>query len=221
MIDKTSESTLLKLIKFGPVTVMLCFAILMGMLVINENKTALQRNIKALSNNYIAQQRLALKSKIDALSAQVSYEKNTATERLQHDIKERVLEAYNIAMGIYRSNPTLSKKAIGQRIKDALRDVRFHKGRGYYFVTTLDGVSELLPIQPELEGTSLINMKDVKGTMIVQDMITLMNKREETFYHWWFKKPGNGEIPFFKIGFVKRFTPLQWYIGTGEYLVDF
>ncbi len=221
MINATSNRNILKLIKYGPITVVVLFSAVMIMLLIKENKAALERDIVRLSNNAISQQRLLLKNQIDALSNHTSFEKNTATEQLQNDIRERVLEAHAIATGIYRSNQSLPKFEIGTRIKDALRNVRFLEGRGYFFATSLDGVSELLPIQPDLEGTSINDMTDVKGTKIVKDMVALMKERDETFYHWWFQKPDSDTRPYFKVGFLKRFEPLDWYLGTGEYLVDF
>ena len=221
MINASSNKNILKLIKYGPITVVVLFSAVMIMLLIKENKAALERDIVRLSNNAISQQRLLLKNQIDALSSHTSFEKNTATEQLQNDIRERVLEAHAIAMGIYRSNQSLPKLEIGIRIKDALRNVRFLEGRGYFFATSLDGVSELLPIQPDLEGTSITDMVDVKGTKIVKDMVALMKERDETFYHWWFQKPDSDTRPYFKVGFLKRFEPLDWYLGTGEYLVDF
>ena len=221
MINATSNKNILKLIKYGPITVVVLFSAVMIMLLIKENKAALERDIVRLSNNAISQQRLLLKNQIDALSSHTSFEKNTATEQLQNDIRERVLEAHAIATGIYRSNQSLPRAEIGTRIKDALRNVRFLEGRGYFFATSLDGVSELLPIQPDLEGTSINDMTDVKGTKIVQDMVALMKEGDETFYHWWFQRPNSDTQPYFKVGFLKRFEPLDWYLGTGEYLVDF
>ncbi|MGB0832978.1 MAG: bifunctional diguanylate cyclase/phosphodiesterase [Psychrobium sp.] len=221
MINARSNKNILKLIKYGPITVVLCFSAVMSTLLIKENKASLEREISTLSHNAISQQRLVLKNQIDALSSHISFEKNTATEQLQNGIRERVHEAHAIASGIYRSNQDLPKVEIGKRVKDALRNVRFLEGRGYFFATSLDGVSELLPIQPSLEGTSITTMVDIKGTKIVKEMIALMKERDETFYHYWFQKPKSDGKPYFKVGFIKLFEPLNWYLGTGEYLVDF
>lgn len=221
MINNTSDKNILRLIKYAPVVMVLCFALIMSILLFKENKSGLEREQKALSTDFIAQQRYLLKSQVDGLSRQISYEKNNALELLQHDIRERVLEAYGIAQSIYRNNSKLSKSEIGKRIKDALRDIRFNNGRGYFFASTLEGISELLPISPYLEGESLLGMKDVRGTLIAVEMLALMNKQDEAFYQWWFPKPNGGEEDFLKVGFIKRFNYLDWYIGTGEYLSDF
>lgn len=221
MINNTSDKNILKLIKYAPVTVTLCFSAVMIFLLVQENQLTLERDIKALSQDSISQQRMLLKNQIDALSTQVSYEKNNATEQLQNDIKEQVLEAHEMASGIYRSNVNLSKKEISNRIKEALRNIRFHSGRGYFFAMTAEGISELSPINPTVEGKSVRNLKDFNGALIIEDMIALMKGKDQTFYHYYFSKPGKFERSYFKVSFIKRFEPLQWYIGTGEYLIDF
>ena len=75
MINATSNKNILKLIKYGPITVVVLFSAVMIMLLIKENKAALERDIVRLSNNAISQQRLLLKNQIDALSSHTSFEK--------------------------------------------------------------------------------------------------------------------------------------------------
>lgn len=221
MINKTSDKNIINVIKYSPIVMMLCFAFVMGVFIFQENKSALERDIKGLSSALILEQRALLKDRIDELSRQVSYEKNTAMEQLESDLKERLYEAYHIAQSIYQNNNDLTKVELKQRIKNALREVRFNDGRGYFFAITLDGVSELFPFQPNVEGRSVIDVKSANGTMLFQEMIELMKVNDESSYQWWFPKPDSGTNAFLKIGYIKRFEPLEWFIGTGEYLTDF
>ena len=200
----------------------LCFACVMSVLLFQENKHALERNIKELSTDFIAQQRHLLKSNIDGLSSQIAFEKEYATDRLQHELKEQVHEAHKIAEGIYHHNVNLTNEEIGEHIKDALRNVRFNNGRGYFFAISLDGFSQLSPIYPKMEGQSLAKAKDFRGINVVQEMMALMKNRDESIHQWWFRKPNDkSKKLFLKFGFIKRFEPLNWYLGTGEYKIDF
>jgi len=200
---------------------MLCFAFVMSMLIFQENKSALERDIKGLSSALINEQRSLLKDRINEISRQVSYEKNTAMKQLENDLKEHLSQAYYIAQSIYRNNKNLTKTELKQRIKNALREVRFNDGRGYFFAMTLDGISELFPFQPSIEGQSIINMKSENGTMLFREMIELMKSHDESYYQWWYPKPNTTTEAFLKIGYIKRFEPLDWFLGTGEYLADF
>jgi diguanylate cyclase (GGDEF)-like protein len=48
----------------------------------------------------------------------------------------------------------------------------------------------------------------------------IVKKAGEGFYRWWFVKPQNKSQEFEKIGFGKYFAPYDWFIGTGEYVID-
>ncbi len=60
---------------------------------------------------------------------------------------------------------------IKKMIKDALRPIRFNKGRGYFFGANFNGVEQLFPDKPEPEGKNLIHMKDTDSRFVIQDMI--------------------------------------------------
>ena len=86
----------------------------------------------------------------------------------------------------------------------------------------MDGVNVIHPLLPQIEGTSKIGLRDLKGKFIVKEHIDLIRASEDgsAFYRWWFKKPGQGDKEFEKIGYAKHFEPYDWFIGTGEYVVD-
>ncbi len=86
----------------------------------------------------------------------------------------------------------------------------------------MDGVNVMHPLLPHIEGTSKIGVQDLKGKFIVKEHIDLIraSKDGSAFYRWWFKKPGEGDKEFEKIGYAKHFEPYDWFIGTGEYVAD-
>ncbi|MCK4700079.1 MAG: cache domain-containing protein, partial [Bacteroidales bacterium] len=103
-----------------------------------------------------------------------------------------------------------------------LRPVRFNKGRGYFFIGSLDGYDILYPPNPDLEGSFVYYFKDIKGNFVMQDELGIVNSEGEGFVSGFWGKPGeNNDQAFEKISFVKLFEPLNWYIGTGEYIDDF
>jgi signal transduction histidine kinase len=106
-------------------------------------------------------------------------------------------------------------------IKDALVNIRFNNGRGYFFITSLDYECILLPTARELEGTSFYNLKDSEGVYIARKIVSLIKKDKEGFLSWSFSKPNDLENQYKKIGFNMYFEPYDWYIGTGEYIEEF
>jgi len=143
-----------------------------------------------------------------------------ADTMLENGLKERVYESHQIAMNIYEQNVDYkSISEIKKMIKDALRPIRFNRGRGYYFAVSMDGTEQLYPVRPEFEGNSVINLKDSMGNYVIQDEINVIKQQNEGFVKHFWTKPGKEPTTVYpKMSFVKYFKPLNWYLGTGEYL---
>lgn len=106
---------------------------------------------------------------------------------------------------------------------DALRDIRFNDGRGYFFLYETNGTVIMLPTLTHLEGKNLWDTQDVKGSYIIRQVSNIATKQGEGFLTWWYNKPTINEVEksFEKIGYVKHFKPYNWFVGTGEYIEDF
>jgi signal transduction histidine kinase len=188
---------------------------------INHNKAQLTVDLQTLRQGIYESKREIIKAQVKQLLQQVIYEKNSTEYLLKNDIKEHVYQAHAIATNIYNNNKDKSEQEVTLLIKNALRNIRFSQGRGYFFIYKTDGLSILHPILPAMEGTaSMIDLQDVRGNYIVRDLGHLTKKNGEAFYRWWFVKPDITNQEFEKIGFGKHFVPYDWFIGTGEYLID-
>ncbi|MDA3894816.1 MAG: cache domain-containing protein [Desulfobacteraceae bacterium] len=184
--------------------------------------TDFKTEVRQLREDYIASKKNLLKFQVENVVDYIRYMKNQTEKRLKLSIKERVYEAHQIASGIYLQNRDLkSDDEIKKMIKDALRPIRFHSGRGYFFAVSMDGVEQLYPVRPEFEGKNLLNLQDAKGNFVIQDEIKIIQESGEGFVQdYWPKPDKNPETAFLKISFIKYFEPLGWYLGTGEYLDD-
>ena len=177
---------------------------------------------ESLRAEFILSQKEMLKSEVAGVVKYVKYMKEQAEQNLKFALKERVYEACEIALNIYRQNrASKTPVEIGNMIKDALRPIRFNAGRGYYFADSMDGVDQLYPVRPEFEGKNIIDLQDSKGNFVIRDEINIIKKFGEGFVKdYWTKPDKDAAVLFPKISFVKHFKPLDWYFGTGEYLDD-
>ena len=216
----TQDLKLLRLIKIIPPIIVVAFAVLVNFIVITDNKAKLDSNISTFHKNYIDTEKETIKAQINHLYQQIVYEKSNTETTLKTDIKERIYQAHSIATTIYQKNKHLPETKVTELITNALRSMRFNQGRGYYFIYKTTGENVMHPVVPKLEGTSLWNFQDTRGNYIVRDMGQIVKEAGEGFYHWWFVKPQNKKQEFEKIGFGKYFEPYDWFIGTGEYVVD-
>lgn len=176
---------------------------------------------KRLREDYLQNQKTLIREEVEKAIDYINYMKAGTHERLKRNIKNRVYEAYDIALNIYRENRESATPAeIQKMVKDALRPIRFNRGRGYYFATRMDGVEELFADRPEMEGVNMIESRDTQGRYVIRDMIKLAREEGEGFYSYTWTKPSSEGDDFLKIAFIKYFEPFDWFIGTGEYLDD-
>jgi diguanylate cyclase (GGDEF)-like protein len=217
-----NERKLLNLIRYAPVLIIGLFAIAVNIVLIQNNRLAGAQSVQLLREDMIDRQKELIREQVNQAFQQIQLERNHTLQYLKEQAKSRVNEAYDIANSIYVNNPHKSKQELTKMIADALRPIRFFNGRGYFFIFQMDGVNVMHPLKPYLEGTSAWDSVDSRGRYILREHITLIKESGgEAFYHWWYQKYGEPtDVEFEKVGFGKQFEPLNWFIGTGEYLAD-
>ncbi|MFC3093469.1 EAL domain-containing protein [Alteromonas sediminis] len=215
-----NNKKLLRLIRFIPPILVIAFALSAILIVINNNKIKLDSDLKALRTDFIESRKSMMKAQVEQLIQQINFELKSTEAVLKDNIKAQIYQAHTIASRLYEANKDKSEQYVTNLITSALRDLRFNNGRGYFFIYKTDGESVMHPILPDMEGQNKIALQDVRGNYIVRDMGLLAKENGEAYYTWWFVKPGNTQQEFQKIGFGKHFAPYDWFIGTGEYVID-
>lgn len=199
----------------------LFFFLSLFFIVIRGNILQRGQAIDDIKQSYVKNRKSDVKHELKALIKSIEYKRKRAVLNLKANLKSRVNEAYAIILNIYMENKNKNKKEILKLIKDALRPIRFNQGRGYYFIYSMDLKNILLPIRPDLEGKDFSNYQDVKGDYVVKNTAKLVKKYGSTFYTWYWRKPSSANVNYKKIGYNRYFKPLDMFVGTGEYVVDF
>jgi len=216
-----NEKQILKIIKYTPtVFIILISTIIMTIQFIEKNNT-FEKEKSKLTSEFLQNNKQIIKDRVYEAYTYIEKEKKRTEEDLKDSLQLAINNAYSIANTIYENNKDKDQELIKKLIIDALRNIRFNNGRGYYFVYENNGKNLLLPHNKELEGKNFWNHKDSKGTYIVQKMVNLLSKNEQAFCEWYWYNPIKKDIQRKKIGLVKNFTPFNWFIGTGEYLEDY
>ncbi|MEC9483799.1 MAG: methyl-accepting chemotaxis protein [Halomonas sp.] len=104
-----------------------------------------------------------------------------------------------------------------QRARDVLRSIRF-EGDNYIFVYDYSGTNLVLPHQPQLEGTAMLDKQDPNGNYLVRDMIEIA-KKGGGFYQYGWPYPGTGEIEP-KYSYAAGIEKWGWIMGAGVYVTD-
>ncbi len=89
---------------------------------------------------------------------------------------------------------------------------------GYFFLYDMAGKSLMHPRQPELVGRNLWNMRDVNGTMVIQELIGRAREGGGFVRYMWNKPSTGQQAP--KLGYAIGLPRWNWMLGTGIYLDD-
>jgi signal transduction histidine kinase len=219
-MDK-NEKIILLIIKYTPPFFIMILSIIISFILFENNKKVFEKEKQATQKQFIENNKKYIKGEVERLNAYIRNEQEQTEKKLKENLKNRVNEAYTIAMNIYKENKNLGEKKVTKLIKDALRNIRFNNNRGYFFIYSFDYECILFPIKPEMEGKSFYNFKTNKGFYLTREIVKRLKNKEEGFLTWWYHKPEDLTKHYKKLGFNKYFEPYNWYIGTGEYIKDF
>ena len=174
-----------------------------------------------LKDKAVQQQRQELKERTLRVHDMVEDERQFLQAHIYDEIRKRTNDAYSIMEGIYNNHKKdHSLDQIAKEIRDVLRGMRYNGTRGYYFAFGFDGIEQLYPPAPQLEGTSFLKIRDLNNKPVIEDMIRIARQTGEGAYEYTWTRPDDQNRQYKKIAYVKYFKPLNWIIGTGEYVDD-
>ena len=163
-----------------------------------------------------------LLSLLSYVSLRIAYNKVSGAEKEKLDqiIQSQVECMVGVLEAEYEKyeDGLVTEEEAMENAKSIVRTTRYNGGFGYFWADMADGTNAV-HIKPEVEGTNRYDSKDEKGNYFVRDTIAAGDKPEGGFIDFYFAKPGESEAKA-KRGFIKKFEPYGWYIGTGNYEED-
>ena len=217
-----NEKRILNIIKYSPPIFIITMGFLIVFLLYIDNQNTIKKEKVNIENSFIENNKKIIQNQIDILYNYIITQKENTETKLKNNLKENVDIAHQIATSIYENNQDKTEQEVQKLIKDALRKIRFNDGRGYFFIHDKQVFANTMhPIMPRLEGKNSYNVKDAKGTYIIREMHNLLRVKDETFFTWYWYKPGDKKRQYKKIGYLKNFKPYNWFIATGEYVENF
>ncbi|AXX88967.1 hypothetical protein CKA55_01465 [Arcobacter suis] len=221
MLSK-KEIKLIKFIKYTPIFVVGLICLIITILLSIEKNISLKKDLENLQKDYFEKNREIIKNEVNKVFDYIEHKKLNSEDELKENLKDRVEEAFTLVNYIYEKyKNTESKEQIINRIKDSLRPIRFNDNRGYFYISSMDGINILHPINPEFENKLIINYKDNFGNFVLKKIIDNLQNKKETFTTLYWQKLDDSTHQYKKITYNKIFEPYNLIIGTGEYLSDF
>jgi len=171
----------------------------------------------------IEKKKLLLKKEISRAVDFIKYKQDQTNLRLKSDLRSNVELAHKIISSLYqRYHKTHSKNQLIDMIKATLQDVRFFDGRGYVFIISMDNQSVFHPIYSTSTVTNFLNeMTDVNGTKIIDIFKEVIESQGEGFVNYPYARTIKDKDLSSKLGYIKLFQPLNFYIGVAEHISDY
>lgn len=219
-----SEVNILNFIKYGAISSVIIFSIVITLLFITKQNTQLAEDIKNIEEEYISLNKKLTENLVNKIYALIDLEKKFERIDYNNELEEEINQAHQIATQIYHNNinrPDYSKEKTLKLIKESLRKFKFNIANDYLFVYEMTGKVVLNTQFPKLENKNLWNFKDTKGTLLIQEMNRILQEKDETYYDWYWKKSEDNSVAEKKRGYFKKFEPYNLFIGTGYYESDF
>ncbi|MBU3015948.1 cache domain-containing protein [Poseidonibacter lekithochrous] len=215
-------NNLLNIIKYTPPIIIVLTCIIVIFIMYEEQERDFKTEKLFVETEYINIEKDTLYSNINTIFNYIKNEKRTTEELLRKDLKSKINNVYQITTNIYLKNKdTYSKDEIIKQIKNAIETIRFNEGRAYFSIHNMNGVNILEPINPQLEGKSLLNIKDNKGNYPMRQIIEVLKTQEESFLDWYHFKENDKSKEFKKIELVRKFEPYNLIISTSIYLDEY
>ena len=219
------EKFIINIIKFGPIIFVIIFAFFITQTFIYEKNTSFKEEVKVVEKKFLDRNKERIKNEVERIFLEIKESKAESEKLLKKMIKNRVYEAHKIATSIYlteiNDKQSKSQKHIFDVIKNALGSIIYNKGRGYFFIDSVEGISLLQPLNRDLENINKLEFTDAKGYKFVKTIVqTIKDKTERFDTYYWYKNSQENES-YKKMSFYKYFEPLNVVIGTGEYIEDF
>ena len=214
-----NEQTLSRLHLIGTLSIVLLLTVALGGYFSWQAEQTHHESLERVAQTVQAQQHARLKSELDSAVNLVHFTRSSSDEVLRKRLREQVDMAINLAQAIHtQASPGRSADDVKRLILEALRPARFFEGRGYYFVTNMQGRVVLLPTTPKREGDSLMDIRDDNGHPIMRGLIDAARKPDGqgfSRYRWY--PPDNPNLMADKLAYVRHFAPYGWLIGAGDY----
>ncbi len=100
---------------------------------------------------------------------------------------------------------------------EVIKGVRFRKD-DYFFAYDSNGTAIAHP-NPKFQDKNLLSMQDPNGVYVVRDLLKIANEKGSGYLDYaWVKL--NEENPSAKVGYVLKYAPWNWMVGTGVYVDD-
>lgn len=203
------ERWTLRLITITPLVALAIMTVVITSFYVDKMNFYFKANAKHYLEEYISGEKRQGEVFVKDIDLLATYTVNNLNENIKKELDQRLELAYKTAEFIYQKyHKRLSKKAVKERIIDALSAMTWHGEKNYIFVTDYEG-NNILSGSKELIGKNISGWQDADGRAIVLEEIQMARKHGEGYIDTRFRnETGPQTIK------VKDFGHYGWFFGS-------
>jgi len=207
------------LIVLFPLVALLLYGGLSHLFFFYAQQKEIKRDVSKYEDTLMKIEENRLRDKVENLTQFIRYYDSKSSDKIKKDAKSIVNLAVNVSNNIYKTyKDKVDQKTLKEMIINALQGIMFEGDLGYLFLIDMQG-NIFVHIDPQMVGTNIMNIQDVKGKYIVKEFTKVLEKYSEGFVdYYWYIVSEDRKVMHYKISYVKLLKCYNWYVGAGEYL---
>ncbi len=194
------------------ITILCSVIVIASVMLQSHNKAKLL--ISQLREDYLITRRAQLRNQVEQFSLHAEYKSKGFYKDTARNLQNQVETALDIANTIYAENSGESKEKIIERIVATLRNIRFSRGQGCYFIYSATGQAIMTPDDPGQEGRPAWDWQDADGLFFVRELIKRAQAEERGPLFWSLERSYQPEANLKKIGYSGYFDKCDIIIGA-------
>ena len=204
------ERNIKRVVLLGSTFVVLIVSLVIAYLLISSEIESTNDYIKSFETTHIDREKFAIKSVVENLKNDITYETNSNKEEIKHQVKNQSMIAYNLALSLALQNRDKSKEEVIKIIKEITKSATDKNNQIHYFIFDDEGTLLLDTKNEKNEGKNFIDSKDMNEKSFVQDIL-----HTNGFVEYFWYKPNESKIAE-NITFSNRIAMLGITIGSGS-----
>ena len=180
-----------------------------------------KNDLNHYKKEFTEQKKKEVKNEVLMIYGLIEYKEELLIKTVEDRLKDRVNQAYALAMDIYETNKkTKTEDEIKYLIATSINDLKFKDNDSYFFINSNKGQAILFDNKITLDTyVDVWDLKDLNNQPIIQIQAKIAKEQKEGFVTNKFIKPNSSDKNnYSKISYIKLFEPFDWHIGTGEYI---
>ena len=182
----TQEEQIIRYNLFGSIALLLILAVLLFTLFFSFDRRYHLKELQDIEQTLLAKEKELLQISVNEHISHLKTRKEHVLEELKKTLQKRVANAFRVAQHLYTTGIAegLEREEIGAKIREALRPLRFNQGRSYFFISSLDGITQLYPPDPAKEGENIRNSNNANRLQTFQQVIDIITTEGRGFMEY-------------------------------------